>query len=233
MDFVTIKKNGVLAFSDSSTHKTFNVTDRAVEYLFEPCKFGRGILLKDLFLLMQKNPILIDVFSRYGAREQVGDALSANEELMTSDNSPASVEYLELYKAVDGPWDDTYELWSWTAMRGIGYAFSEDTQIDGYTHLKGSRIFYTMVGSPAKRSVNLPLRVDSSSLKWFPRELDGKPKRPRSNFKHLSLGLPYLGEVIQGVLYEFSYFGPSQAQEEFIKKLANQTDWVPLEDDLC
>lgn len=105
--------------------------------------------------------------------------------------------------------------------------------IDGHTHLKGSRIAYTMVGSPPKQSVSLPLRLDSSSLKWLPTELNGKPRTLPSNFKHLNLGLPYLGEVIQGVLYEFSYFGASQAQEEFIKKLANQTDWVDLEDDLC
>lgn len=232
VNFVTLRKNGIL-ISHKEGKKPVDVSDCALEFLFEPCKLGRDIVLKDLFLLMQKSPTLIDVFSRYGAREQVDDALSVHEELITVDTSPGSVEYLELYKAVDGPWDDKYELWPGIGMRGIGYAFTEDTVIDGHTHLKGSRIAYTMVGSPPKQSVSLPLRLDSSSLKWLPTELNGKPRTLPSNFKHLNLGLPYLGEVIQGVLYEFSYFGASQAQEEFIKKLANQTDWVDLEEELC
>ena len=232
MNFVTLRKNGILV-SHKEGKKPVDVSDCAIEFLFEPCKLGRDIVLKDLFLLMQKSPALIDVFSCYGARAQVDDALSIHEELMTIDRSPESVEYLELYKYVDGPWDDKYELWSRMGMQGVGYAFSEDTKIDGHTHLKGSRISYTMVGSSPKLSVTLPLRLDSSSLKWLPTELNGKPKSPPSNFKHLNLGLPYLGEVIIGVLYEFSYFGPSQAHEEFIKKLANQIDWVDLEEDLC
>lgn len=232
MGFVTIRKNGMLVWSDGSDHQSFDVTCRAIEYLFEPCKLDSDIVLKDLFLLMQKNPLFFEVFSRYGSREQVDNALSVIEESIAVDKSPSSVEYLELYKIVDGPWDDMYELWSWMGLKGIGYAFSEDTEIDGHTHLKGSRIAYTMVGSPPKLSANLPLRLDFSSLKWFPRETNVMPKKSLFMFEHLKLGLPYLGEVIQGVLFEFSYFGESEPQEEFIKTLANQVDWVPLENGL-
>lgn len=169
MDFVTIRKNGVLVCSDSSDRKTFDVSERAIEYLFEPCKLGRGIVLKDLFLLMQKNPTLIDVFSRYGARDQVDNALSVHEEPITVDKSPASVEYLELYKIVDGPWDDKYEVWPWIRMNGIGYAFSEDTEIDGHIHSTGSRIPYTMVGSPPSAKCKFASLPRPEFLKMVPK----------------------------------------------------------------
>ena len=82
MNFVTLRKNGILV-SHKEGKKPVDVSDCAIEFLFEPCKLGREIVLKDLFLLMQNSPALIDVFGRYGAREQFDDAFSVHEELIT------------------------------------------------------------------------------------------------------------------------------------------------------
>jgi hypothetical protein len=82
VSFVMLRKNGILVRYTGKGKSPVGVSNRAIKFLFEPCKLGREIVLKDLFLLMQKSPTLIDVFSCYGAREQVDDALTVHEELM-------------------------------------------------------------------------------------------------------------------------------------------------------
>lgn len=231
MSFVTLRKNGILVRHTGKGKKPVSVSKRAIEFLFEPCKLGRGVVLKDVFLLIQSNPGLVQVFNRFSAQELVKEALDQYAEPQESNHSPENVEYLELFKIVDDLSDGSYEVWPRIFVHGVGYPFKEDTLIDGCHHLKGSRINYGMIGSSPAESINLPLRLASNKFRWHGTDKFGKRSVADDNFKFLDLGPPSLGELILGVLHDFSFFGVGNERSEFANVLASQTEWSTMEDD--
>jgi len=232
VSYVTLRKNGILVRHTGKGKKPVDVSNCAIEFLFEPCKLGRGVVLKDVFLLIQNNLGLLQVFNRFSAQDLVKEALDQSAETQESNDSPENVEYLELFKIVDDSSDGCYEVWPRVFVHGVGYPFKEDTMIDGYKNLKGSRINYGMLGSSPAESINLPLRLESKKFRWHGTNKFGKRSVADDNFKFLDLGPPSLGELILGLLYDFSFFGVGDAREEFANMLADQTEWFPLEDEL-
>lgn len=231
MNFVTLKKDGILTRHVSKNMKSVDVSAHAIEFLFEPCKLGRGVVLKDVFLLIQSNPSLFHVFNRFSAHDLVNEALAEYADPKVPNDSPDCVEYLELFKIVDDLSDGSYEVWPRIFVHGVGYQFKEDTVIDGCHHLKGSRINYGMIGSSPAESINLPLRLASNKFRWHGTDKFGKRSIADKNFKFLDLGLPSLGELILGVLHDFSFFGVGNERSEFANVLASQTEWSTMEDD--
>lgn len=52
-----------------------DVTKSAAHYLYDSCQLEPGVIVRDIFALMGKNPIVEDIFSRYHARQLVKEAL--------------------------------------------------------------------------------------------------------------------------------------------------------------
>ena len=232
MNFVTLKKDGILARHVGEGNNPVDVSAHAIEFLFEPCELGSGVVLKDIFLLIQSNPELFHVFNRFRAKDLVKEALAEYSDPKELNDSPDCVEYLELFKIVDDSSDGSYEIWPRIFVQGVSYPFKEDTMIDGFQHLKGSRINYGMLGSSPADSINLPLKFDSNKFRWHGTNKFGKRSIADDNFKFLDLGLPSLGELILGLLYDFSFFGVGDEREEFENILTTQKEWSDLEEDL-
>lgn len=194
-----------------------DVTSRAVEFLFEPVRLAPGVRLADIFRLLDACPLLLQVFRRDFAAELVAEARKGALPQSANADPPAvaGIEWLELY-------------WSWTLdtststlgnthrldLHGIGKALQVDAP--EYGAQVGDRINWSVSLTPVRELLDLPVRireelaileddVDSSSY--------GEPVQ-RANLRTVTLG-----QAIHGVLYELSFHGRPQQQQEFLDEL--------------
>ena len=225
---IILTKNGNLFRIRNGVKKRINVTKRAIEFLFDPVDFGEGVTLKSIFVLLKKNPMLFSVFSRYSAMELVEEAFAASKK-----KNDLAIEYIELANNFDMPEaDGKLELWPRLSITAMGVPLSEPTVVDGCEYPAGYVEHYCVSDSTPSAFMSIPVRYCGLSGYWGGKlgcHLD-KPV-PRSDC-YLDFGEPILGQIINSILYEFSFFGVGTARDEFIKSIVeqgDQGDWVTLD----
>lgn len=227
---IILTKNGNLFRIRNGVKKRINVTERAIEFLFDPVAFGEGVTLKSIFVLLKKNPMLFSVFSRYSAMELVEEAFSASKK-----KNDLAIDYIELANNFDMPGaDGKLELWPRLSITAMGVPLSEPTVVDGCEYPAGYVEHYCVSDSTPSEFMSIPIRYCGLTGYWGDKlccHLD-KPV-PRSDC-YLDFGEPILGQVINSILYEFSYFGVGAAREDFIEsiiKSSDQAKWVTMSAD--
>src|ERR1035437_4467510 len=79
-----------------------DVTDHAAEFLFTDIALDKDVTVRDIFFLLSRNPVLLQVFRRDWAAEMVADALQKRPvEAGDASVDVSDVEYLEIYNAVN------------------------------------------------------------------------------------------------------------------------------------
>ena len=127
-----------------------NVTSFSHEYLFETITVDDGVLLADIFRLLDAVPILTSIFRRDFSEELLIEAQKGVSPSVTSGYSPEGIEYLELYQV----WNlntatHEYEPLHRLDFHGIGYLLREDLdEGNGCIFPAGTRIHWSISTTP-------------------------------------------------------------------------------------
>ena len=77
---------------DGASPQDEDVTDRAVEFLFDRLELGPDVRLRDLFGLFERCPVLLQVYRRFYAQELCAEAALGP----ATDDEKTNLLYLEL-----------------------------------------------------------------------------------------------------------------------------------------
>jgi hypothetical protein len=196
-----------------------DVTGRAHEFLFEFITIRAGTTLGDVFRLMEASPLLQKFYRQDFAEELCAEARKGSVDARVQDQAAHEViEFLELYQH----WglDTSTNEYSGTQrlnLHGIGQELSEDPPGEG--RKKGERIEWSVSLTPLRELLPLPIRVnaevriteDDANTRAYMREI----RRGR----HPDVTL---GQVIHGLLWELSFHGGPQEQQEVAEGLTRQ-----------
>lgn len=193
-----------------------DVSTRAIEFLFEPVTLSPGVTLADIFTLLARNPLLVQVYRRDFVEELLAHALKGP---LKTDNpySKDGMEYLELYQIVE--LDTDTKVLSGNdrlSFHGIGFEMQEDTDMGGYTQPKGSRIHWGISLTDVREMLHLPIRVNLAVMVC---EGDLDAKRWGEKLDTIHRESVTLGQVLHGVLWELSFHGGPSDQTEVLEDL--------------
>jgi hypothetical protein len=214
---LALKSDGVLehvdwTFDDSEAGRhlaSFDVSESAIAYVLEPVSFVGDIYVRDLFLLLGRNPALVDMFGRFYAFENLKEFKKGNDVPYSGEYDPMAIEYLELFtdwqKDIEtGELHGTHRLW----VRGVGYELREDFEIPGWGLCKkGTRPQWSILFSPVAQLLNLPLRVNGDASIT-------DSARVNDTLHTFQVPRPTLGQVIHGFLSELSWAGSPEETAE-------------------
>jgi hypothetical protein len=204
---------------EEDAHVGHDVTDNAAAYILEPVCFAGEIYVRDIFSLLDRNPVLLKIFQRVYAGEYLQEAKKGNAVAYTGEYDPRGIEYLELFydweKESDaGVLTGVHRLW----LHGVGYDLRDDTELEGQgLQTKGTRIHWAIKFSPLAHIFNLPLRFNSEVYV-------ADSRRITLTLHTFRVPSPTLGQVIGSVLWELSWAGNPQATDEFVEMIHDISD---------
>ncbi|CAN0622912.1 conserved protein of unknown function [Burkholderia multivorans] len=205
--------------AEKGAYVPFDVTDSAAAYVLEPVRFVGEIYVRDVFSLLDRNPVLVEMFRRAYAAEYLQEAKKGNAEVYTGEYDPKGIEYVELYYdwEKDGQTEElrgVHRLW----VGGVGYELRDDVFEGGYLrYQKGTRIQWAIKFSPVGHILNYPLRFNS--------EVTVADSRNITRTLHtFQVPLPTLAQVIHAVMWELSWGGNPQETEQLVEEIHDAAD---------
>lgn len=200
-----------------------DVTRRAHEFLFEFITIHVGTTLSDVFRLMEVSPLLQQLYRQDFAEELCAEARKGA--VAAGPQDPASIdsiEFLELYQH----WglDSSTNEYSGTQrlnLHGIGPELSHDAPREG--RKKGERIEWSVSLTPLRELLPLPIRVNSEVRIT---EDDANAKAYMHEIRRGRHPDITLGQVIHGLLWELSFHGGPQEQQDVSKGLKRQLEEI-------
>lgn len=200
-----------------------DVTARAHELLFEPITLQTGTTLADIFGLMEASPLLMQFYRRDFAQELCEEARQgAIAPAKAERDSHGGIESLELYPqwGLDTGTDEysgTHRL----NLHGIGPVLAQDSP-EMYKK-QGERIEWAVSLTPLRELLALPVKVNPEIRIT---EDDAAAKAYMTEIRRARLADVTLGQVIQGLLWELSFHGGPQEQQEVSDSLKQQMDEI-------
>jgi hypothetical protein len=194
---ITLKSGGILERNkwngEKQEYEITDVTDIAYYYLNSSISFSDDVILKDVFLLIDKHIDLFKLIFNNHIEEYTHDALN-NPDLSTADQGIDYCElswYLDIYKK-------DLEIPSWPHFGGIGVCKKTDQN-----YKEGETIHWGLSFTPIENLVKLPLKLSEII------EFNGKT--------YYTSGYT-LYHVIQGIMWEMSWEGsPAQSQKKLLE----------------
>jgi len=230
-----LKTGGILEYhkwnSDTRSYDIEDASDSAIWYLNNSIKFDDDIILKDLFLLIQKNmDSFLPVFNNW-IDEYTELALSTDaNRTKSTDPDEIPIDYLELhwFFILDLKNKYDFEIPAWPRFHGISVA-DRDTKY----YKKGEVVRWAADYSNIQDLVYLPLKL-KNSVDFYISEKSkkiGDFEFPTESYT--------LYQVIQSVMYEISWSGSPEQSKEFneyildmVKKIKNGEEEIFSMDDL-
>ncbi|CAN0626043.1 conserved protein of unknown function [Burkholderia multivorans] len=227
MNELTLKAGGTLEYvrwvQDEETgdgaYLPFDVSGSAAAYAMEPVRFAGEIYVRDIFSLLERNPLLVEMFGRVYAAEYLREAQKGHAVVYTGEYDPQGIEYLELF--YDWAQDEAtrelggvHRLW----VAGVGYELRDDVIEDGLLHYaKGARIRWGIQFSRLAHVLDLPLR--------FNPEVGVADSRNLARTLHVfRVPSPTLMQVIHALLWELSWAGGPEETDAFANTLRDAID---------
>ncbi|MEX3693867.1 hypothetical protein AB3X91_33730 [Paraburkholderia sp. BR14263] len=209
MEGLVLKTGGKLEYANAAVDETGNafdteVTENAVSYLMDSVRFEGEVYVRDIFALLESNPVLLQVFARMHASEYLDEAREVSARPYIGEYDPEGIEYLELcpdweMDNLTGLVTERHRL----CLRGVGFELREEFKFSGCSYEKGNRIRYAIAYSPLADLLNLPARIETE-VHVTHGDDDAENFLGAHRTVHVS---PTLGQVIDGVLYEISFGG--------------------------
>lgn len=202
-----------------------NVTSFSHEYLFETITVDDGVLLADIFRLLDAVPILTSIFRRDFSEELLIEAQKGVSPSVTSGYSPEGIEYLELYQV----WNlntatHEYEPLHRLDFHGIGYLLREDLdEGNGCIFPAGTRIHWSISTTPLRELLEIPIRINHIISVC---ENDLSAKKYAQELEKVQVHGFNLSQILHGILWELSWHGGPEKQSEFVEELKSRVDDV-------
>lgn len=207
-------------YPDDAPPQDEDVTERAVEFLFDRLVLDPDLRLRDLLRLFERCPALLPVYGRFYAKE-----LSAEAALGPLPESERSeLQFLELHQS----WEYNSHSREYSCMWRLGISGvglpSEDMgsswiEADGLTR-------YSLLGANIRPMLDLPLRLKTEVAVSEADEHSTRYCRPLTRVRCADL---ILGAVLQAVLWEMTWFGPPDESEEAVEELVEEMAEVDAE----
>ncbi len=202
-----------------------DVTEHASRHLFDTVELDPGVTLRDIFLLLDIDPLLQEVFARDWAKEFLVEVMGGNSKNVPAiEYDPEGIEYLELYQlwnqnSFTGELQPIHHL----NFHGVGFELREDVVREGCVDYRaGERIKWGVSFTSPLEILHLPVRLNPGVI-ICEGNLDSV-NHGKEIGRMLNPGIT-LGQVIHGLLWELSFHGsPASRKEESakLKSLANE-----------
>ena len=203
-----------VVYPDRSPPQDEDVTDRAVEFLFDRLELGPDVRLRDLFGLFERCPALLPVYRRFYAQELCAEAALAP----APDDEKTNLLYLELRQSWD--YDShtrTYAELRRFLMLGVANPPEDDENLSPEAD---GLLRYSMLGCPVRPMMDLPVRLDTN-VRVF--ESDTYSCRSSQQIRLLHSRDLSLGDVLQAMLWEMTWFGSPDDTEEVIEEMVERS----------
>lgn len=200
------------ARSDDSPPDDEDVGARAVEFLFEPLELAPDLRLRDLFGLFVQCPVLLTVYRRFYAEELCAEAALGP---LPASSKPLLIELKQVWNY------DSHTL-AYSDVRRLQLSVVRKPEDDDFCIPDADgMVRYSLAGSSLRALLDLPLRLTSEvDIHEADRYSTRSGKRLR--MEHCSELI--LGDLLQSVLWELTWFGPPTAAREFIEEMAEAAD---------
>lgn len=198
-------------YPDRGQPQEEDITDRAVEFLFERLELDPDVRLRDLFGLFERCPALLPVYRRFYAQELCAEAALGPAPY----DEKTNLLYLELRQSWE--YDShtrTYAELRRFLMLGVAKPPEDDENVrpeaDGLLR-------YSMIGFPVRPMLDLPVRLDTK-VSVFESDTYSCRRHQQISLVH-SRDLS-LGDVLQAMLWEMTCFGTPDDTEDAIEEMA-------------
>ncbi|MCL4470107.1 MAG: hypothetical protein M1547_02995 [Gammaproteobacteria bacterium] len=203
-----------------------DVTEDASRYLFGTVALDTEITLRDIFLLLDIDPLLQEIFARDWAKELLAEMLSGNVTTApTIEYDPEGIEYLELYQiwsqdSFSGELQPIHRL----DFHGVGFVLREDVVRNGRIDYRADeRIKWGVSFISPLEMLYLPIRLNPEVI--LCEDNADSINNGKEIARMLNPGVT-LGQVIDGVLWELSFHGSPASRDEESTKLKSLADEV-------
>jgi hypothetical protein len=203
-----------------------DVTEDASRYLFDTVALNPGITLRDIFLLLDVDPLLQEVYARDWANELLVEMMGENATAIPAiEYAPEGIEYLELYQI----WNqDSFSAELQPIHRldfhGVGFVLRDDVVRDGRVDYRaGERINWGVSFTSPMEMLHLPVRLNPEVI--ICEDNADSVNHGKEIGRMLNPGVT-LGQVIDGVLWELSFHGSPVSRNEESAKIKSLADEV-------
>ena len=221
-----LKKNGILLKTPSShdDKEPVDVSDVAFYHLNDLVELDDDIVLRDLFLLIEKNIDMFDLIFRnwlkehvlaglYGFKDEESHALHVNDKL----------EHVELRWELSHD-NENFDIPSIPTFDGYSVAVETDEYYE-----KGQVIHWGLDFTPVQNYIDCPFKINNTILIYNEKTKD-KKEYNTNDFT--------LYQIILGVIWEISFLGSPLDREQKRQEVDEQIEGIkngeievfPLED---
>lgn len=195
----------------SPTSESLNVTDRAHEFVENTVQLAENVTLADVFRLLGGNTALRERYRNLDVDawwEEAQRCLAQPVRLQTFLDEQDAIDCLELSRSIRRHSRAGVDLCDRLDVLGLGPVLSRDVPEQG--RRRGARMEWSVSLMPLEALLPLPIRLRP----WVQViENDSCAKAHGSEIARLPRASATLHEVIQGLLWELSYWGsPSQSR---------------------
>lgn len=231
-DKLQIKKDGKLfetrwiynKETEEGHYEDTDVTEDASRFLFEICDLESGIILKDIFLLLNSNLDIFDSIIGNWCKEIVTEGLTGQEKPYTGEYNQDEIEYLELYWAFDyddGDYKDGESCFSGyhrPSFNGMGFEQKEDKLFEsGEVECpKDKRTSWAVEMRPTNELINYPVKLGSKVEVY---EENHTKKEYMSKLAEYNGATFTLGNILEGIIWELSFFGSPENRNKATEEL--------------
>lgn len=191
-----------------------DVTEVAHRYLFLPVTLAADVTLRDIFLLLDADPVLQQVFARDFAKELLEEVMcgpAIQPPPITYD--PNSIEYLELFQtwgrnSVTRVIEPIHRL----DFHGVGFELREDFAPDDiFVYQAGDRIDWGISFESPLNLLHFPVCINPEVVVFEANE--DSVDYGNQIWSVVNPGVT-LGQVIHSILWELSFHGGGESREE-------------------
>jgi hypothetical protein len=225
--YLTLKRKGRLLFQNYQMERARDVTKTAAYHLYDQCKIESGVTVRDVFALMGKNPRVVDLFSRFCARQLVKEAVTPKKGGASSNLIGEKGSYINISRNLN-TFDKSnhFEYWGCLSISLMGPILFEDATEDGAIWQKaGTRISYTTMDLSPANVAHLSVNLDQEQFFWRPFIHAKKGSKQVQAPLSINFGYPALGEIFFAFVRAFSWFGAGEAREktlgQFVETIKN------------
>lgn len=207
---------GVDAQTGEEGYLRSDVTADAVAYLMDAVRIEGDLHLRDIFALLECNPILLQMFRRQYAAEYLAEARKNPAAPYTGEYDAEGIEYLELRP----DWEKNAQTGELVVRHGlsivgIGHVLRQDVELNGgMLYCAGTRIQWSTMFCPLAELWNLPLRFNGNVP-----VVEGNGIN--SDCPGSAVLVPSLAQIIHGVLWELSFGGGAEQTADLVDELAD------------
>ena len=209
---------------DEGHYEAEDISGVASMYLFEVVRLDHDIRLRDIFLVLERDPVLQHIFYRLRAKEKLEEAFAGEAPPYTGEYDPEGIEYLELcnlwsFNSGASQYDEPMDR---LHFRGAGFVQKEDTTLNGcMSYSAETRILWGISMRSPRSLLDCPLKISDAVEVW-----ENDPDKPTQKIDDVSYVCHTFGQIINGILWELSFFGKSEMREAFAGKIGAETEKI-------